>query len=54
MRAATVARFTRGVGARRAVEHSFQDVFIRVIGVRAGQGQDVRPLVMGDDVRRRK
>jgi MFS family permease len=54
MRAATVARFGRGVGARRAVEHSFQDVFIRVMGVRAGQGQDVRPLVMGDDARRRK
>ncbi len=47
VRALTVIFLTRGVGARRAREHSFQNVFVRVITLRPGQGPTLRPVVMG-------
>lgn len=49
-RAATVLFVARGVGARRRPrEHSFGNVFFRVITLRPGQGGSLRPVVIDDD-----
>ena len=50
LRAATVLLFAKGVGVKRQHEHSFHNVFLRVISLRPGQGANVRPLVMDDDL----
>ena len=48
-RAVAVLFLARGVGARRqAGEHSFRNVFFRVITLRPGQGPDLRPVVVTD------
>jgi MFS family permease len=46
LRGVTVLLFAKGVGVRREHEHSFHNVFLRVISLRPGQGANVRPLVM--------
>jgi MFS family permease len=48
LRGVTVLIFAKGVGVRREHEHSFHNVFLRVISLRPGQGANVRPLVMDD------
>lgn len=48
LRATTVLLFARGVGVKREHEHSFHNVFLRVISLRPGQGANVRPVVMDD------
>lgn len=45
LRAGAVLAFARGAGIRRPVEHDFEDVLIRVISFRPGQGQGLRPVV---------
>lgn len=49
LRGLTVLLFARGVGVKREHEHSFHNVFLRVISLRPGQGANVRPLVMDDE-----
>jgi MFS family permease len=41
--------FARGAGMRRPVEHTFRNVFVRVVSLRPGQGQGLRPIVMPND-----
>jgi hypothetical protein len=41
--------FARGAGVRRPVEHTFRTVFMRVVSLRPGQGQGLRPIVMAND-----
>jgi MFS family permease len=46
-RAAIVLLMGRGVGVRRRPrEHSFSDVFTRVITFRVGEGEEIRPVVL--------
>jgi MFS family permease len=53
-RAVVVATMARGVGVRRrTAEHSFRNVFLRVITLRTEPGPDLRPIVM-DEERKRK
>lgn len=53
-RVAIVLLIGRGVGVRRRPhEHSFRDVFTRVITLRAGEGEDIRPVVLDEEPRRR-
>lgn len=48
-RAAVVLTLARGVGVRRrSGEHSFRDVFVRVITLRPGEGDDVDVVVLGE------
>lgn len=50
LRVVALLALGRGVGQRRAVaEHSFRDVFVRVLTLRPGQGADTRPVVMGNE-----
>jgi MFS family permease len=50
LRAVCVLAVAKGVGVRRqAHEHSFQNVFVRVITLRPGQGPDLRPVVMPEE-----
>jgi len=46
LRAAAVLLFARGAGMRRPSEHKFEDVLMRVISFRPGQGQGLRPVVV--------
>lgn len=49
-RALVVAGMARGVGVRlRVTEHSFRNVFLRVITLRPGQGAATRPVVLPED-----
>jgi len=48
LRLVVVLLFNSGAGNRRPGEHTFQNVFMRVIGFRPGQGPDLRPVVMDD------
>ena len=53
-RALTVMALAKGVGVRRRRhEHSFGNVFTRVVTLRPGQGADTRPVVMEESRRRR-
>ncbi len=53
-RALTVAALARGVGVRRRLdEHSFRNVFTRVVTLRPGQGAMTRPVVLGERPPRR-
>ena len=54
LRALIVWRLARGVGVRRAREHSFPTVFVRVLSMRSGNGAGWRPLVFEDRPRRRR
>jgi MFS family permease len=48
-RAAIVLLMGRGVGVRRRPwEHSFGNVFTRVITFRVGEGEDIRPVVLDE------
>jgi MFS family permease len=54
-RALVVAGMIRGVGVqRRAYEHSFRNVFTRVLTLRPGQGADLRPVVMNEEPKHRR
>jgi MFS family permease len=53
LRAAVMLRLARGVGVRRAREHSFPAVFARVLSLRSGTGAGWRPVVFEDRPRRR-
>lgn len=46
LRALAVLTFARGAGIRRAAEHDFEQVLVRVISFRPGQGPALRPVVM--------
>jgi MFS family permease len=48
LRAAVVILFNSGAGKRRPGEHTFQNVFMRVISFRPGQGPELRPVVMDE------
>lgn len=48
LRLVVVLSFNSGAGIRRPGEHTFQNVFMRVISFRPGQGADLRPVVMDD------
>lgn len=48
LRGAVVILFNSGAGHRRPGEHTFQNVFMRVIGFRPGQGPELRPVVMDE------
>lgn len=52
LRALALAGFARGVGTRRGGEHSFQQVFLRVITLRPGDGPGLPPVVVDDERRR--
>ncbi|MFN8644765.1 MAG: hypothetical protein U0802_25030, partial [Candidatus Binatia bacterium] len=54
LRAVTMLRLARGVGVRRAREHSFPAVLARVLSMRTGSGSGWRPLVFEDRPRRRR
>lgn len=49
LRAVSVLAFARGAGVRRAVEHDFEKVLLRVISFRPGQGPALRPVIMAKD-----
>jgi MFS family permease len=49
LRGLTVLLFAKGVGVKREHEHSFHNVFLRVISLRPGQGANVRPMVMDEE-----
>jgi MFS family permease len=47
LRACSLVLLGRGVGRRRrGIEHSYRDVFLRVMTLRPGEGPDDRPLVL--------
>jgi hypothetical protein len=48
LRLAVVLLFNSGAGNRRPGEHTFQNVFLRVISFRPGQGPDLRPVVIDE------
>jgi MFS family permease len=48
LRLFVVLLFNSGAGIRRPHEHTFQNVFMRVISFRPGQGADLRPVVMDE------
>lgn len=52
LRAGTLALLARGVGERRGGEHSFPRVFVRVITLRPGQGEELRPMVLDEPGKR--
>ncbi len=54
LRAVAMLRLARGVGVRRAQEHSFPAVFVRVLSMRPGRGPELRPIVFEDRPRRRR
>jgi MFS family permease len=47
-RLVVVLLFNSGAGHRRPGEHTFQNVFLRVIGFRPGEGPELRPVVMDE------
>ena len=48
-RAAVMLTLARGVGVRRrSSEHSFRNVFLRVITLRPGEGEDVGAVVLDE------
>lgn len=51
LRLVALALLARGVGVRREREHTFQQVFLRVITFRPGQGPALRPVVMSPEPR---
>jgi MFS family permease len=54
LRGATVLLFNSGAGHRRAGEHSFQNVFLRVISFRPGQGPELRPALIDETPAKRQ
>ena len=54
LRALVMLRLARGVGVRREREHSFPTVFVRVLSLRPGRGQEWRPLIFDERPRRRR
>lgn len=48
LRFVVVLLFNSGAGVRRPHEHTFRNVFMRVISFRPGQGADLRPVVMDE------
>jgi len=48
LRGVTVLLFNSGAGHRRANEHTFQNVFLRVISFRPGQGPELRPALIDE------
>ncbi|MBI4514374.1 MAG: MFS transporter [Deltaproteobacteria bacterium] len=53
-RLAIVLTMARGIGVRRrGREHSFADVFMRVLTLRPGEGEDLPPVVLDQPPRRR-
>ncbi|MCA9531853.1 MAG: MFS transporter [Myxococcales bacterium] len=46
LRLAAVTFFARGAGVRLPNEHTFQDVFVRVVTFRPGNGESMRPIIL--------
>jgi MFS family permease len=49
LRALSVLFLARRAGLRRPGEHTFENVFLRVISFRPGQGPRLRPLILNGD-----
>ncbi len=54
LRALVVLFFASGTGLRRADEHSFENVFLRVVSFRPGQGPRLRPAILSEYRRKRR
>lgn len=54
LRALIMLRLARGIGVRRAREHSFPSVFVRVLSLRPGRGPEWRPMLLEERPRRRR